>query len=153
MDAAHGITIRSGPWSVEQVVDHLRRTAIPIRLATQGTDPLVQSLWFLFDDGALWCATQADSVVARRIRANPRCAFEVSADTPPYRGVRGTGRAELLPDRAADVLPRLIDRYVGDGPSSLADWLVSRIDSEVAVRITELAVTSWDYSERMASGA
>ena len=64
--------------------------------------------------------------------------------------MRGTGRAELLPERAATVLPRLISRYLGDDPSPLATWLLSRVDSEVAIRISDLRVTSYDFTSRMA---
>jgi hypothetical protein len=141
--------IRSGPWTSDQVDQYLRATAIPLRLATAGRKLLVQSLWFEFDGSSLWCASQSDSVLVRRLRKDDRIGFEVSADAPPYRGVRGHGRAHLDPPRAADLLPRLIERYLGSTPSPLADWLLSRIDNEVAIRIDDLTVTSWDYSARM----
>jgi hypothetical protein len=47
------------------------------------------------------------------------------------------------------VLPLLVQRYLGDGSSQLGDWLMSRLDDEVAIRIENLTVTSWDFSERM----
>jgi hypothetical protein len=141
--------IRSGPWSVAEIREFLHATVIPVRLASQGTFPLVQSLWFLPAGLDLWCATQADSVLARRLRADARCGFEVSADAPPYRGVRGTGHAVLVPGAAVDTLPRLIERYQVGGESPLATWLLSRIETEVAVRITPQTLASWDYSPRM----
>lgn len=141
---------RSGPWSVDEITGYLTQIAIPVRIATIGsTGPLVQSLWFLFEDDTLWCATQADAVLVRRLRADPRCGFEVAADSPPYRGVRGRGRAIIDDQRAATVLPRLIDRYLGPDETPLGQWLMSRLDTEVAVAITDLTVTSWDYSARM----
>lgn len=141
---------RSGPWGSPQIEGYLRDARIPIRIATIGASgPLVQSLWFVFDDGALWCATQSDAVIIRRLRADPRCGFEIAADQPPYRGVRGQGIAHIEPSAAAEVLPRLIDRYLGSTSTPLGDWLMSRIDTEVAVRIADLTVSSWDYSERM----
>ena len=69
--------------------------------------------------------------------------------TPPYFGVRGTGRAQLLPSDAAVVLPQLIDKYLGDQTVPLAKWLLSRLDEEVAIRIDSLTLSSWDYSRRM----
>lgn len=146
MDA---LTLRSGPWSAEQVADYLSTTVIPVRLASAGKQPLVQSLWFDFDGRSLWCASQSDSVLVRRLRRDSRVAFEVSADQPPYRGVRGNGNAHLDPVSAPDVLPRLIARYQGSEPTRLSEWLLSRVDTEVAIRIDGLAVTSWDYSGRM----
>ncbi|MEY4170965.1 MAG: hypothetical protein RLZ94_2038 [Actinomycetota bacterium] len=142
--------IASGPWDRSQIEDFLGQTVIPIRIASAGrTSPLVQSLWFLYDEDAIWCASQMESVLTRRLRVEPRCGFEIAGDLPPYRGVRGSGRAELLPERAATVLPRLISRYLGDEPSPLATWLLSRVDSEVAIRISDLRVTSYDFTSRM----
>ena len=141
--------VRSGPWSADQARAHLAEACIPVRLASSGTFPLVQSLWFLFEDDALWCATQVDAVVTRRLQREPRCGFEVSADLPPYRGVRGTGIATIEPTAATVVLPRLIERYVGDEPTPLSTWLLSRLDTEVAIRIGDLSITTWDYSGRM----
>ena len=146
---ASGLDLRSGPWSADQVRRHLDEAVIPLRLASSGRYPLVQSLWFVLEGDALWCATQADSVVANRLRRDPRCGWEVAADQPPYRGVRGTGHASLDREAAPTVLPRLIRRYLGDGESDLGSWLLSRLDTEVAIRIDGLAVTSWDYTPRM----
>lgn len=146
------VEVRSGPWDLAEIEKYLRSIVIPIRLASSGSEwPLVQSLWFLYDDQALWCCTQTDALVVERLRADPRCAFEVAGDAPPYRGVRGHGVASLHADRAAVVLERLIERYLGGDESSLARWLRSRLSSEVAIRIGELSVTSWDYSPRMRS--
>ena len=132
------------------VKSYLDSAVIPIRVATQGPSwPLVQSLWFLFDGSALWCCTQHDSVVAKRLRKVPRCAFEVAGDDPPYQGVRGRGIASLDPEPAGDLLERLIRRYLADPHSSLANWLRARVPNEVAIRIDTLAVSSWDYSSRM----
>jgi nitroimidazol reductase NimA-like FMN-containing flavoprotein (pyridoxamine 5'-phosphate oxidase superfamily) len=145
------VEIVSGPWGKSQIDAFLDETVIPIRVASAGrTSPLVQSLWFLYDDDAIWCASQAESVLTRRLRADPRCGFEIAGDLPPYRGVRGTGRAELLTEPAPTILGRLISRYLGDEPNPLATWLMSRIDSEVAIRISDLRVTAYDFSSRMA---
>ncbi len=143
------VRLRSGPWSEDEVRSFLAGTVIPVRLASMGAFPMVQSLWFLPDGPDLWCATQADSVLARRLRADDRCGFEVSADEPPYRGVRGTGHATLIPEAAFDTLTRLIERYEVPGDSPLGAWLLSRIETEVAVRISPRTLASWDYSPRM----
>ncbi len=150
MGEAAQARIISGPWSETDVRSFLRATVIPVRLASMGTFPLVQSLWFLPDGDSLWCCTQRDAVLTGRLTRNPRCGFEVSGDQPPYRGVRGSAKAEILGARAADILPRLIDRYLGDSPSPLADWLLSRLDREVAIRLHSLRVTTFDFTTRMA---
>jgi hypothetical protein len=144
------LPVTSGPWGPDQVLDHLHQAVIPIRLATVGrSGPMVQSLWFDVHDTHLWCATQADALVVRRLREDPRCGFEVAADAPPYRGVRGTAAVTIVPDAGGAVLRRLLERYLGGTTSDLARWLLSREATEVALRITPRTVTSWDFTARM----
>lgn len=145
------MTVTSGPWTMEQIRQFMDQAVIPIRLASAGSPgPIVQSLWFIAQEDSLWCCTQHDALVVRRLTAEPTCGFEIAADRPPYRGVRGTGRAVIVPERAASVLPALLDRYGINSDSSLARWLLSRLDHEVAIQISGLTLTSWDYAERMA---
>ncbi len=141
--------IRSGPWDQATVEAFLTDTVIPVRLATVGeSGPLVQSMWFLHRDGAVWCSTQRSSVLFSRLSADPRCAFEVAADAPPYRGVRGRGIATFDDSDPAGLLETLIDRYLGDG-GTLRQWLLSQASNEVSIRLDGLSVVSWDYSGRM----
>jgi nitroimidazol reductase NimA-like FMN-containing flavoprotein (pyridoxamine 5'-phosphate oxidase superfamily) len=145
------VMIKSGPWDVATTTLWLQNTIIPIRLASSGKQgPLVQSLWFEFKDGAIWCATQRDSAVAKRVAKHPVIGWEVSPDQPPYRGARGRGSIEVIEDsqEAGEVLRRLIHRY-GQSGTELETWLMSRVSTEVAFRITELEVATWDFSPRM----
>ena len=141
-----------GPWNSDQITTFLRNITIPIRVSSMGSaGPIVQSLWFVYSDNALWCATQATSVLAKRLKADSRIGFEVAADAPPYQGVRGTGRASLHPELAEKVLRQLIARYQGENETDLSSWLLSRLDKEVAVRIDALSLATWDFSGRMGS--
>jgi hypothetical protein len=140
-----------GPWSTDDIECFLMESRIPLRLACNGTlgHPVIASLWFLPMEGSLWCATQGTASVARLLRADSRCAFEVAAETMPYRGVRGRGLASLHEGRGEEVLRLLVERYL-DGPASpLADWLLSRADDEVAIAVQPATFLSWDFQERM----
>ena len=75
--------------------------------------------------------------------------FEVSGDDAPYRGVRGTGVASIHPELAGEVLHRLIKKYQGDAETDLSQWLLSRLDKEVAIKITAMTLATWDFSGRM----
>ena len=143
--------VGSGTWSLEQIERFLDEARIPVRLAcvTKSGSPIILSLWFRYEEGALWCATQANARVVHHLRHDPRCAFEIAADAPPYRGVRGRGRATIVREPVRELLPRLIARYLGGADSELARWLLRRIDKEVAIRIDELRVSTWDFSDRM----
>jgi general stress protein 26 len=110
---------------------------------------MVQSMWFVRDGGALWCATQHDAVVVTRLRRDPRCGFEVAGDDPPYRGVRGTASAEVVPAAGERVLRALIERYLGERSPELARWLLARSAGEVALRVVPATLVSWDFTPRM----
>jgi hypothetical protein len=107
------------------------------------------SLWFVPEDGVLWCATQRDAAVASVLLRDPRCAFEVSVESPPYCGVRGKAIARLHDERGEEVLRRLIQRYLGGSDSKLARFLLDRVDQEIAIAIEPETLLSWDFRERM----
>lgn len=129
----------------------LAETAVPLRLACldRAGGPHVLSLWYLWQDDALWLATRPDAWVVERLRADPRCGFEIAGDAPPYRGIRGKGRAELLPERGEAVLGALVDRYLGGRDGRFARWLLARARDEIAIRIVPTRTSTWDYSRRM----
>ena len=148
-------TARNGPWSTSQVDRFLQEIRVPIRIACNGTSghPLLASLWFVPLDGKLWCATQRKSRVVSLLKRDPRCAFEVSVETPPYRGVRGAGVATLHNDRGEEILRTLIDRYLKESNPKLANLLLARAEHETAVAIEPKSLVSWDYQERMGKAA
>jgi nitroimidazol reductase NimA-like FMN-containing flavoprotein (pyridoxamine 5'-phosphate oxidase superfamily) len=146
---------QKGPWSAEQIQRFLREVRIPVRIACNGASgfPLLASLWFVAEDGKLWCATQRGARVASLLARDPRCAFEVSVETPPYRGVRGTGVATLHHERGEEILRALIGRYLGNEDSKLAKFLLARVDRETAIAVEPQTLVAWDYRERMGAAA
>ena len=141
----------NGPWSLDQIDLFFEQTCVPIRIAANGASghPLLVSLWFVPLEGKLWCATQRSAHLVTLLRQDPRCAFELALESPPYRGVRGPGMARLNDDRGEEVLQLLIDRYLGDSSSQLARYLLGRVENETAISIEPQTLTSWDYRARM----
>jgi nitroimidazol reductase NimA-like FMN-containing flavoprotein (pyridoxamine 5'-phosphate oxidase superfamily) len=144
---------RKGPWSTDQIERFLREIRVPVRIACNGASghPVLASLWFVPLDGKLWCATQRTARVVSILSRDPRCAFEVSVESPPYFGVRGSGLATRHDDRGGEILRTLIDRYLGDSTSQLARFLLERVEHETAMEISPQTLVSWDYRERMAT--
>lgn len=134
-----------------EIADFMRECVIPVRLAciSSNQQPLVCSLWFLYDDGAVWCATKQTASVVKFLQRNPACGLEVAPETMPYKGVRGQGEAELLPEQGLPMLLRLIDRYLGTRETNFAKWLIAQADDEVAIRIVPDWLNAWDFSARM----
>lgn len=134
------------------IARYLSEIRIPLRLACVSDSgwPVTLSLWYLYEDGHLYCATQASALAARYLAREPRCAFEVAADAPPYCGVRGQALATLLPEQGLEVLARLVERYLGSTEAPLARRLLARKTPEVAIRLQPINVHTWDFAERMA---
>jgi len=146
--------IRAGSaWPAARIAGFLEQTVIPVRLGCLSSNgsPLICSLWYLFDGDAIWCATQESARIVTWLERDARCGFEVAPEQPPYRGVRGQGRATLSAADGPVVLEKLVDRYLGTRDTGFARWLLARSDREVAVRIDADWTTSWDFDERMSS--
>ena len=138
--------------SIQEFHDFLETVRIPVRLAvrTESGWPLVLSLWFLHRDGLLYCATQKSARVVGYLKNDPRCAFEIAADLPPYCGVRGQARARIDEALGAAVLKGLLVRYLGDTQNELAKQLLAKSQTEVAIVLKPQSVYTWDFTDRMA---
>lgn len=136
---------------MNELKTYLNVTRIPMRLAcaTQTGWPMVVSLWYLYQDGQLFCATQKTSRVVSYLQHDPRCAFEIAADLPPYCGVRGQAMARIEDDLGVLVLERLLDRYLGGLDNNLARGLLSNSHNEVAIVLEPVQIYRWDFSNRM----
>lgn len=138
-----------------RIAEDLASLRVPLRLACRNRDgwPVLASLWFLPEDGKLWCATPVSAQVVRWLEAEPRCAFEVSTNEVPYRGVRGRAVAHLDASRGDEILRRLAALYLGSESTPFARWLLSRGLPEMAISLAPESLTRWDFSRRMQGGA
>ena len=143
----------SGDWSAIEASEFLGNCVFPLRLAMTDHDgyPRVVSLWYLWRGDVLCCATNKKARVLEWLTRNPKCGFELAPNEPPYHGLRGTGQASIDPLGADDLLERLIDRYLGNHKSPLADWLLARKNDECIIKIAPKTISSWDYRLRMSA--
>lgn len=142
---------RKSAWSDARVAEFLEGYRAPLRLAVQDGSgfPLICSLWFIYEENRIRCATTRDSKVVRCLEANSKCAFELAPNEPPYFGVRGRARATIRSDGAIELLGTLIERYLGTRDTELGRWLLGRSEEEVVIELEIDWMTSWDYSDRM----
>ena len=130
---------------------YLESVRIPLRLActTESGWPMAVSLWFQYQRGRLFCATQKSARVVSYLLNNPRCAFEIAADLPPYCGVRGQAIARINDKIGASILEQLLLRYLGDIDNALARNLLAKSDDEVAIILEPVKIYTWNFSSRM----
>lgn len=140
-----------GPWSLDEIASFFCSVRVPMRLAANGASgfPMVTPVWHLWADGEIWAASRPSSALVRRLRDDPRCAFEISCEQPPYKGVRGRGIAEIEAN-GEDVLKQLLGRFMGAAAPNFQARLLEAAQDECAIRIRPSRLTSWDFGRRMA---
>lgn len=138
-------------WDESEIREFLLTAVIPMRLAMNDANgfPRLCSLWFGFDGQAIIAATHQKAFIAGLLENDGRCAFEIGSNTAPYQGVRGQAVASLDIEQGKQVLPELMDKYIGNRHPDLEDWLKSRMDEEYAIRLELEWISAWDYSDRM----
>jgi nitroimidazol reductase NimA-like FMN-containing flavoprotein (pyridoxamine 5'-phosphate oxidase superfamily) len=142
----------SGPWDRDRVDAFLSDARVPVRLGcrTPADNPWIVSLWFSWD-GTVNCATSADADLVRFLAHDNHVSFEVSTNDPPYKGVRGRGRATVSPDGEKELLRTLLERYLGGVDNPTGKRLFRPEREEVRIRIEPERLHTWDYSKRMSS--
>lgn len=142
-----------GAWDMAHIENYLTTTVVPMRLACVGKDefPRVISLWYRYENGYFYCVTHDTSPLRYLLENDARVGFEIATNEPPYRGVRGQGEVALSSLDDSPTLKLLLERYLGDDQSSLAQWLLSRSEQEMLVTLTPHRFFSWDYSHRMSA--
>jgi hypothetical protein len=124
---------------------------IPIRLAytKPNHSPGILSLWYIEIDGKLYCATQKNAKIVSFLKKSHICGFEIAADKPPYKGIRGEGVVRIFEERGNEILQLLIEKYLGPKESKLTHFLKKNSGSEVAIEITPKKIFNYDYTKRM----
>jgi len=136
---------------LEEYMEYLESIQIPIRLGahTEIGWPVVISLWFLYENGRLLCATRSSARIISYLEKDERVGFEIAEDRPPYCGVRGQAKVLLDDGRGKEVLERLLVKYLGGTDNRLARSLLARADDETAIILEPHQVFSWNFSNRM----
>ena len=135
----------------DEMAKFIPDSKIPVRIGfiKGNCTPAVVSLWYVCKDGKIYCATQKTAKIVSHLKKNPVCGFEIAADKPPYKGIRGEGTVQILNETGAYVLDLLMEKYLKGKESTLSKLLRNNSKTEVAIEITPQKVFHYDYSKRM----
>ena len=118
-------------------------------LATHNDDASIHltAVWFLYENGCIYIATQSHSRKARNLLVRPNVSLMVDVRDPgAERGVAVAGMATILSGaRAAEVVARVQGRYLS--AAALADPRVGPVFAkldDVAIELVPEKWTSWD---------
>jgi nitroimidazol reductase NimA-like FMN-containing flavoprotein (pyridoxamine 5'-phosphate oxidase superfamily) len=101
---------------------------VPLRLAclTSSGWPMIVPLWFTFLNNRLYCATQENAKIISYLKKDPRCAFDISTENPPYKGMRGQGKIKINKDCSTEVLEIVIQKYLRNKYKNLTEYLLKK---------------------------
>jgi len=110
---------------------------------------MIIPLWFKFLNDRFYCATQQNAKIISYLKKDARCAFEISSENPPYRGIRGQGKTIIKKELGIEILETVIEKYIQKKNANLRKYLLKRKENELAIEIIPTKVFYWDYSNRM----
>jgi len=114
------------------------------RLATVGSDgtPHLVPVWYRFDDGVFLVLTERGSQKHRNIERDPRVAFCIDDERPPYHTVLVRGRVTVHDAPGREWREQLAIHYLGDeaGRRYIAE---NMHPNDVMLRIEPERVNGW----------
>lgn len=126
-----------------------RRIATLTTLAEDGL-PHTTAVWYLYEDGALYVATNANTSKGRNLRRDPRASICIeSREAGREAGVSASGHAELLEgELAASIAHRVNAKYLTDEALDHPVVGPAFIDmSNLVIRLRPERWISWDMAE------
>jgi PPOX class probable F420-dependent enzyme len=114
------------------------------RLGTTNSDgtPHIAPVWYRFEDGAFLVLTERRSRKHRNVERDPRVAFCIDDERPPYHTVLVTGRVAVEEAPGREWREALAIHYLGDeaGRRYVAE---NEHPNNIMLRIVPETVTGW----------
>ena len=136
----------------DEITDFLSKTKKNLQLGTidDKNEPNIHPVWFLYEKGLIYCATEKKSKKIKNIQNNNIVYFSIDDDNIEYKGVRGKGIARIIDDVDFNVqiTEKIIIKYAGDLKSKLAKEVMDEIKNgiEVILEITPKFYSVWSFT-------
>lgn len=132
----------------------LAQSKSTLLLGTTNADgtPMIHPVWYYFDPAKtkLYFYTEPALKKARNITERSQVYFDVDSDRWPYKGVKGRGRAKVVPNKeqALSHASKILVKYVKKGQPLIESVLEKvKAGGYVVFEITPAYFTSWDYAK------
>lgn len=125
---------------------HIMRIAL---IDHRDSHPIVHPVWYYYEAGKFFVATDRNGIKAESLRQNPRLYFLVDSDPAdgPPRGVRGKAEASVVddPDYATRVTLRNVIRYLGSAEGNAARKIIEMGKDSSVIEINPSFIATWKY--------
>lgn len=135
------------PASVRSLLDASAPAVVVIR--RPDGEPEVSPIWFRRDGDAIEFVVAIGDRKLAMLRHDPRCVVMVFEASPPFRGIRAEGTAELADDSGAATRLAIASRYLGQEAGARYASL-DRRPPGVVVRLSLADAVAWDLADKIA---
>lgn len=135
----------------DPVVAALLREPPLMRLAyvTASGQPKVVPIWWQYADGRFTVITGPKAEKVRHLAANPKVAFTLDTDRPPYRVLLVDGEAAVEQvDGMAPEYPAIVRRFMGPAAEGYLARMEGRVKRQVRITIAPRRWRILDFVER-----
>ena len=144
----------------ETEVNNFLESRLNMQIATidGGGYPMIQPIWFLYDDnkesGKIYTATQKMTKKFQNIRRNPdKIYFSIDDPNYPYKGVKGRAVAKISEDiqKNLPIVEKINIKYLGTLEHPLAKMIIenTKNGTEVVIEIIPKFFSAWDFGKAM----
>lgn len=136
LDQGEAEAILSGP--------HILRLGL---IDERDGSPVVHPVWFHYENGMFFVATDTEGRKARSLRKNPSVYFVIDIVEGPPKGVRGKGTARISDDHAyaTEVTKKCVVKYMGTAESETAKRVIEMGKESSVVEIIPKYIATWKF--------
>lgn len=144
------------PMNEQEILDFLSTGKLNIHLGTEDEKghANVHPAWYLYDPSRekIYLETSKQAKKTHNIRKNENVYFCIDDPNPPYKGVRGKGRARIHEDIDFNVpiAEKIMVKYLGSTQHTMAKTLLDmqKKGQSVVLEISPKYYSTWDYSKQ-----
>jgi nitroimidazol reductase NimA-like FMN-containing flavoprotein (pyridoxamine 5'-phosphate oxidase superfamily) len=152
VDATHGF---GAPLTLDEAKNFLTISRLNVHIGTIDAKgyPNIHPTWYYFDESSnnIYFATSKHSKKIANLKGNPLVYFCIDDPNPPYKGVRGKGKARIIQHITDNIsiVEKIMLKYLGSLDHQMARTLVElvRKGEEVVIEINPEYFSTWDYGK------
>ncbi len=135
-----------------EIIEFLSTSKKNLQLATidDKDEPNIHPVWFLYENGLIYCATEKKSKKIKNILRKSIVYFSIDEDDSDFRGVRGKGFVQIIDDIDFNLVitEKIVKKYVDSLEGNLAREVMDEIrnGTEVVLEITPKFYSVWSFT-------
>jgi hypothetical protein len=145
------ILYTQAPPLTHQEIDDLLREARIARICSLNPDGTIHAapMWFIYEQGQIYCATPLASQKATNIQRNNAVTVLIDSEDPPAKGViiYGTGKVEELGPGELPWFISLYARYMPQDRAETRATTIFTISTWAKITVNPTRVASYDYAK------